>query len=306
METETQAQTTWLPLDSVAQERLRKLREKIPENEISYLPRATCKDCGSVFPKQACSKHQILQECANCHSRRCTSAHVDIPSVDHVYVEQRLFEADPGYRIRFIGADEHGFPVITFTGEGTNRYANLWGTIEICGVERSEVGTVEASKSNLHKELVSDLIKRLGLRLGVGSELRDRSAIRFPREASNKGGRFSAPAPAPSALAQPAAAPEPAVDAKVVAQWVSRITEVKTVAELRAIQEELRDPKMEAVRAVAEIKDAFVSRANAFKQEQAQRVVDATAEPASSEEEVDADGDPVDLPSPRRRGRRAA
>jgi hypothetical protein len=303
METETQA--TWLPLDSVAQERLRGLRKKIPEHEISYLPRATCKDCGSVFPKQACPKHKLLQECANCHSRRCTSAHVDIPSVDHVYVEQRLFEADPGYRIRFIGADEHGFPVITFTGEGANRYANLWGTIEICGVERSEVGTVEAGKANLHKELMSDLIKRLGLRLGVGAELRDRSAIRFPREAESKGGRSSASASV-AAPAQPVTAAEPAIDAKVIAQWVSRIAEVKTVAELRAIQEELRDPKMETIRAVAEVKDAFVSRANVFKQEQAQRVVDAASDPAASDEEDSTDGDAVDLPSPRRRARRAA
>lgn len=314
MDDKTVPTTAWAPLSEDVQRRLLALREPVPEAEIVYTPKMACRTCKKLNDPP-CERHQKLRQCANCHSYNCSSGHVDIPGISHPFVEQRFFDADPAYRIEFIGADQNGFPIITYTGEGPNKKANLWGTIHICGIERSEVGTVDANTPDLHKQLISDLIKRLGLRLGIASELRGQ-ANKWATEARSNGAsspaapRPAAPAARTAAPAAPApapvSAPAPSVGAEDVAKWVGRIAATKTVAELRTIQNELRDPAQALIRSASEVRDAFVARANVFKFEQAQKAVENTEAAVSEDPEDEAD-DAVELPTPRRgRPRKAA
>jgi hypothetical protein len=100
---------------------------------------------------------------------------VDLSYVGHGEITKALIEIDPNWTWQpVLGAD--GMPAIrTQKGQIPRRdkepilvdMVTMWGTMTLNGVTRWAVGSVEAHKPDLDKELVSDFIRNAAMRFGV-------------------------------------------------------------------------------------------------------------------------------------------
>ena len=100
---------------------------------------------------------------------------VQLSYVGHAEITKALTEIDPQWTWQpVIGAD--GMPAIRYQdGEIPRRdkepikvrMATMWGQLTLNGVTRWAVGSVEAHKPDLDKELVSDFLRNAAMRFGV-------------------------------------------------------------------------------------------------------------------------------------------
>lgn len=84
--------------------------------------------------------------------------------------------------------------------------ATMWGRLTLCGITRLAVGSVEAHKPDLDKELVSDFLRNAAMRFGVALALwmKDDPAVVTPLESRRDAPRASESAPNhPSATSGP-------------------------------------------------------------------------------------------------------
>jgi hypothetical protein len=100
---------------------------------------------------------------------------VELSYVGHGEITKALSEIDPEWTWEpVLGAD--GLPAIRIQkGQIPRRdrdpilvdMATMWGRLTLNGVTRWAVGSVEAHKPDLDKELVSDLLRNAGMRFGI-------------------------------------------------------------------------------------------------------------------------------------------
>lgn len=115
--------------------------------------------------------------------------------VGHAEITRILSEVDPTWTWEPAGWD-NGRPAIhVHQGEIHRRdaapievpTATLWGYLTLLGVRRLAVGSVEAHKPDLDKELVSDFLRNAAMRFGIALALwmkEDNSTPSAPRSAT--------------------------------------------------------------------------------------------------------------------------
>jgi len=104
---------------------------------------------------------------------------VDLAYVGHAEITKALSEIDAQWTWEpILGAD--GLPAIRIQHGSIPRrdkepilveMATMWGKLTLCGVTRWAVGSVEAHKPDLDKELVSDFLRNAAMRFGVALSL---------------------------------------------------------------------------------------------------------------------------------------
>lgn len=116
---------------------------------------------------------------------------VQLSYVGHAEITRALSEIDPNWTWEpVLGAD--GLPAIRIQhGQIPRRdrepilvdMATMWGRLTLCGVTRWAVGSVEAHKPDLDKELVSDFLRNAAMRFGVALSLWMKDTGNAPRPA---------------------------------------------------------------------------------------------------------------------------
>jgi hypothetical protein len=104
---------------------------------------------------------------------------VSLAYVSHAHITKTLCEIDPLWSWEpVLGVD--GLPAIRIQhGEIRRRdkppllveMATMWGKLTLLGVTRWAVGSVEAHKPDLDKELVSDFLRNAAMRFGIALSL---------------------------------------------------------------------------------------------------------------------------------------
>lgn len=104
---------------------------------------------------------------------------VQLSYVGHAEITKALSEIDPHWTWEpVLGSD--GLPAIRIQHGHIPRrdrepisvdMATMWGRLTLCGVTRWAVGSVEAHKPDLDKELVSDFLRNAAMRFGVALSL---------------------------------------------------------------------------------------------------------------------------------------
>lgn len=104
---------------------------------------------------------------------------VDLSYVGHAEITRALCEIDENWTWEpVLGAD--GLPAIRIQHGHIPRrdkepiqvdMATMWGKLTLCGVTRWAVGSVEAHKPDLDKELVSDFLRNAAMRFGIALTL---------------------------------------------------------------------------------------------------------------------------------------
>ena len=104
---------------------------------------------------------------------------VSLDYVGHAEITKILIEIDPEWSWQPV-AWENGRPAThTQLGKITKRdgtvlefpTVSMWGQLTLLGVTRVAVGSVEAHKADLDKELVSDFLRNAAMRFGIALEL---------------------------------------------------------------------------------------------------------------------------------------
>jgi hypothetical protein len=104
---------------------------------------------------------------------------VDLAYVGHAEITKALSEIDPMWTWEPVCAAD-GLPAIRIQNGSIPRrdrepitvdMATMWGRLTLCGVTRWAVGSVEAHKPDLDKELVSDFLRNAAMRFGVALSL---------------------------------------------------------------------------------------------------------------------------------------
>lgn len=93
--------------------------------------------------------------------------------VGHASVTDRLLQVDPEWSWEPLAYDTDGGPLIRY---GTKE-ASLWGRLTVCGVTRIGVGTANVGAFDLDKQLISDLIRNIGMRFGIALDLWSREPL---------------------------------------------------------------------------------------------------------------------------------
>ncbi len=195
------------------------LRKEFEPAQIGKLPRVTCREC-SRSDSRVCGRHQKA-ECRECGNYMST-AHIHLDYVGHAAVTDRLLKADPDWTWEPVAYGPDGLPAI----QRGDRVHRLWIRLTIAGVSRLGVGTAEARKDEVEKELISDAIRNAAMRFGVALDLWSKEDLHDQREAAVDG-----PPPAPAATSSPG------VDPSTVDQ--DKITEVtRRIDTLTADQQE--------------------------------------------------------------------
>lgn len=119
---------------------------------------------------------------------------VSLSYVGHAEITKALSEIDPSWTWEpVLGAD--GLPAIRIQhGKIPRRdkdpilvdMATMWGRLTLCGVTRWAVGSVEAHKPDLDKELVSDFIRNAAMRFGVALGLWMKDGVSAPVAAQTR------------------------------------------------------------------------------------------------------------------------
>ena len=88
---------------------------------------------------------------------------IQLDFVGHADVTKMLIEIDPEWTWEPVTFDDNGLPAYRVE----NGMAHMAGWLTIHGVRRLGIGSVQASKPDLLKELVSDFIRNAAMRFGV-------------------------------------------------------------------------------------------------------------------------------------------
>jgi ribosomal protein S27E len=134
---------------------------------VGKLPRVTCKDCSDR--QRTCQKH-TKAKCDVCGAFVST-AHIHLDYMGHAEVTRALIEIDPGWSWEPVAWSEQGEPLV----QVRQNTARLWGRLTLLGVSRIGVGSCQASKDDVEKELVGDFLRNAAMRFGVGLSLWSKS-----------------------------------------------------------------------------------------------------------------------------------
>jgi hypothetical protein len=115
--------------------------------------------------------------------------------VGHADTQKALTEIDPTWSMEPVTFDEYGLPA--FRVENGMAHMGVWMTL--LGVRRLGIGSVQASKPDLYKELLSDGLRNCAMRHNVYLSLWSKS------EWDDVDRPVSAPVPAPKAKPAPKA-----------------------------------------------------------------------------------------------------
>lgn len=135
-----------------------------PDELIGKLPRVTCGDCRNS-PGKCCTKHD-KKRCDGC-KQYMTTGHVHIDYVGHAEATRILIEIDPTWTWEPVAWTDDGHPAITIRGAT----AEMWGRLTLLGKTLPCVGTAEAGKADVGKELIGDLLRNGAMRFGIGLQL---------------------------------------------------------------------------------------------------------------------------------------
>ena len=133
---------------------------------------------------------------------------VNLDYVGHAEITKILIEIDPLWSWQPV-AWENGRPAThTQLGKITKRdgtvlefpTVSMWGYLTLLGVTRIAVGSVEAHKPDLDKELVSDFLRNAAMRFGIALELWTKGETKVQQvvNAHRQGGELSASGPTTS------------------------------------------------------------------------------------------------------------
>jgi hypothetical protein len=86
--------------------------------------------------------------------------------VGHATVTKILLGIDPEWTLIPV-CDERGIPIVEHQGSD----AVMWGHLTVLGHTRMGVGTCSAKSFDLHKQLVSDLLRNCAMRFGIATAL---------------------------------------------------------------------------------------------------------------------------------------
>ncbi len=142
---------------------LAKLREPLPAEAIGKLPRYTGR---KTTPKNEREKGSC-RECGGYHE--FPSIHLDYAG--HAAVTDRLLDADPEWTWEPADRDfldRMGLTAARCVRDGT---ASLWIALTVGGVTRYGVGTCEAGKDDVDKQLIGDALRNAAMRFGVALDL---------------------------------------------------------------------------------------------------------------------------------------
>lgn len=162
-------------------EGLAKLREPFPDAQIGLLPKPYKKD----------SQKGNCRECGGYHG--LPAAHLKY--IGHAAITDRLRSADPTWTWEPLALDADGLPAVRVR----NGTAAMWIRLTVCGVTRLGVGTAEANKAEVDKELISDALRNAAMRFGCGLDLWSKEGLDPDAET----------APAETAPSSPPAQPKP-------------------------------------------------------------------------------------------------
>lgn len=155
-------------VDEYTEEALRDILTKwaVPDPAlVGKLPRVTCQDCS----KRQCQRHQKAK-CDECGAYVSTS-HIHLDYLGHAEVTRALIEIDPLWSWEPVAWTEHGEPMIGTRGQ----MSHMWAWLTVHGVRRLGVGSCEAGKPDVEKELVGDFLRNAGMRYGIGLSLWSKS-----------------------------------------------------------------------------------------------------------------------------------
>lgn len=140
-------------------EKLKKLREPFPKEEISKLPKPTKRQTEEL--KADIRKGIRCKECGGWHHKDVI--HLDY--VGHAAVTNRLLSVDPAWSYDFMCKDAAGMPVF-------DKFGGLWIELTVCGVTRKGYGCAEGKNGpDAIKEIIGDALRNASMRFGVALEL---------------------------------------------------------------------------------------------------------------------------------------
>ena len=143
------------------------LREPVPSEQISKLPRGTCRECKNA-PRKVCDRHTMVWSCPECNGNH-SSASIHLDYVGHADVTARLLDADPEWTWEPLAFDPNGMPAFDDAG-------GLWIRLTVGGVSRLGYGDAAGkSGGDAVKECIGDALRNAAMRFGVALSLWSKS-----------------------------------------------------------------------------------------------------------------------------------
>jgi hypothetical protein len=138
------------------------LRVPFPEDQISKLPRVSCKACRD---RNCTNQDHRYIKCQVCKAW-ITSAHIHLDYVGHAEITDRLLNADPHWYWEPLAVDERGLPAF-------DRFGGLWIKLTVCGVTRLGYGDAKGKEpgGDAIKEAIGDALRNAAMRFGAGLDL---------------------------------------------------------------------------------------------------------------------------------------
>ena len=177
--------------------------------------------------------------------------------VGHADTQKALSEIDPTWSMEPVAFDEFGLPA--FRVENGMAHMAAWMTL--LGVRRLGVGSVQASKPDLYKELLSDSLRNCAMRHNVYLSLWTKSEWDDVSYTSST----PAPKPAPVAKVEPAKPSDPLVSMDNIKRFVDAckaagLHHEKIAKSAKIDLADLKESQMPALReAFAKAKDLAVT-----------------------------------------------
>lgn len=145
--------------ENFPEDRLAKLREPFPPNQIGKLPKPTKAQTDEV--KADFKKGIRCNLCGTWHHPKVV--HLDY--VGHAALTDRLLDVDPMWAWEPLAFDEAGLPRLDAVG-------GLWIKLTVCGVTRLGYGIAEGKTGgDAVKERIGDALRNAAMRFGAALEL---------------------------------------------------------------------------------------------------------------------------------------
>lgn len=253
---------------------LEELAAPFEPDQISKLPKGTCRDCADAS-KRTCQNHQWIS-CDVCHGRH-SSASIHLDYVGHADVTRRLLEVDPTWNWEPVATDQFGQPLIA---------GGMWIRLTVAGMTRLGFGDAgNKTGPNATKEIIGDAIRNAAMRFGVALDMWSKSDAAQTRREADQGADPEQTARASAQRYADQAARVQKLDG-IQALWNAAEAAGVLDYDVRQTGSTVDRPLRELL---TELGDAIV----AFDRQQSPRGAGVEAPPA------DADGDTAPAPGPR-------
>jgi hypothetical protein len=143
---------------------------------------------------------------------------IQLDFVGHADVTKMLIEIDPEWTWEPVAFDDNGLPAYRVE----NGMAHMAGWLTIHGVRRLGIGSVQASKPDLLKELCSDFIRNSSMRFGICLNLWTKQEWDSADAPTKTQAGSKAVAPKPARVEAPA---EPETDKPLTQQQVKQFVD---------------------------------------------------------------------------------